>query len=79
VSFEGWEKTNVVQPCVGLWVALHLFCFFEALAFCSFFCPFNVSTVGRHRVTHNVHGFASGGELELRLPGRPAVKKRNFY
>jgi hypothetical protein len=25
------------------------------------------------------NGFASGGELELRLLGRPAVKKRNFY
>jgi hypothetical protein len=29
-------------------------------------------------MAHNVHGFASGGDLELRLPGRPAVKKRNF-
>jgi hypothetical protein len=26
----------------------------------------------------NVHGFATGGEIELRQPGRPAVKKRNF-
>ena len=34
---------------------------------------------GRRRITHNVHGFASGGEIELRQPVRPAVKKRNFY
>jgi len=33
VSLVGWGNTNVVQHCVGLWVALHLFCFFEALAF----------------------------------------------
>jgi hypothetical protein len=33
---------------------------------------------GRRRITHNVHGFASGGDLELRQPGRPAVKKRKF-
>jgi hypothetical protein len=32
----------------------------------------------RPKLTPNVHGFASGGEIELRLPGRPAVKKRNF-
>jgi hypothetical protein len=37
-----------------------------------------MSSIDFIKMATNVHGFASGGELELRLPGRPAVKKRNF-
>jgi hypothetical protein len=33
----------------------------------------------RPKLTPNEHGFASGGEIELRQPGRPAANKRKYY
>jgi hypothetical protein len=33
----------------------------------SFFCPFNFSTVGRYRVTHNGLRIGDGGAFEKRL------------
>ena len=33
----------------------------------SFFCPFNFSTVGRDRVTHNGLGLCEGGEIEAQM------------
>jgi hypothetical protein len=39
------------------------FDFAEALAFLFIFLSFNVSTVGRHRVTHNGFGLGEGGDF----------------